>query len=171
MTNLNDQLSCMPIWRKRFLDELSCQTQLAGKRILEVGCGDGALSRLIAQDDHPHFVYATDLGCRLNESDNLLFLPMSVTELLFPDSYFDIVFSHNVLEHVHNLEQGWREIKRVLKPQGVFYSHFAPLWSHAYGHHFYTETDDSFSCILPPYAHLYMSPHQIKSIINQNTIS
>lgn len=36
-----------------------------------------------------------------------------------PDNYFDLIFSSNVLEHVHNLPQLFGEMHRVVKPQGL----------------------------------------------------
>ena len=37
----------------------------------------------------------------------------------FPENYFDIVFSSNVLEHIAHIEQFQYEIKRILKPTGI----------------------------------------------------
>lgn len=167
MKTVNVQMTDLPSWRKKFFDDLQNRVQLEGKRVLEVGCGDCKLAKLVAQLSSPQFVYAIDSSCPTYESENLLSLRMDVNSLLFPNSYFDVVFSQNVLEHVENLEQGWGEIKRVLRADGVFYAHFAPLWTHAYGHHFYKETDDCFSCVFPPYAHLYMSEIEINLIINE----
>lgn len=38
----------------------------------------------------------------------------------YEDSRFDVVFSDNVLEHLDNPLQVFREVERVLKPGGVF---------------------------------------------------
>ena len=37
----------------------------------------------------------------------------------FPDEYFDVVFSSNVLEHIAHIDQFLLEIKRVLKSNGI----------------------------------------------------
>jgi SAM-dependent methyltransferase len=94
---------------------------------------------------------------------------MSLNELHFPDSYFDVVFSQNVLEHVHGLEQAWAEMKRVLKPGGTFFCHFGPLWSHSFGHHWYSETDDSFSSPVPPYGHLSLTRTELLQLARSGT--
>ena len=39
-------------------------------------------------------------------------------KLPFPDDYFDLVLSHEVLEHVQDDQQAINEILRVLKPGG-----------------------------------------------------
>lgn len=43
-----------------------------------------------------------------------------VQQLLFPDSSFDLVTSTEVFEHVPDDRRGFREIRRVLKPNGHF---------------------------------------------------
>jgi SAM-dependent methyltransferase len=40
-------------------------------------------------------------------------------QLPFPDDSFDIVFGHAVLHHIPDLEQAFREFRRVLRPGGV----------------------------------------------------
>jgi len=37
----------------------------------------------------------------------------------FPDEYFDVVFSSNVLEHIAHIDQFLLEMKRVLKSNGI----------------------------------------------------
>jgi len=44
---------------------------------------------------------------------------MSVTDIRFPDNYFDYVICNHVLEHVPDDRSAMREIRRVLKPGGM----------------------------------------------------
>jgi SAM-dependent methyltransferase len=46
---------------------------------------------------------------------------MDASRLSFPDASFDIVFSRAVFEHIENPVDVLREIKRVIRPGGVFY--------------------------------------------------
>jgi len=52
------------------------------------------------------------------------FVQADVTELPFPDNYADVIECHQVLEHVrfHLVPRAFKEIYRVLKPEGVFYA-------------------------------------------------
>ena len=172
MTHVSDQTVNLPSWRVKFFEDLKRSVQLEGKKVLEIGCGDGAIAKLVARHTNPQFVYGIDPYSYaiypIYEEEKLMFLNLNADNLLFPNSYFDVIFSHNVFEHILDLPQVWQEIKRVLKPGGIFYTHFAPLWTHAYGHHYYDETDESFSCIIPPYAHLYMKQEQINQLLKAN---
>lgn len=40
--------------------------------------------------------------------------------LRFPDSSFDIVYSNGFLHHVPNMQQAFREVRRMLRPGGQF---------------------------------------------------
>lgn len=50
----------------------------------------------------------------------------------FPDASFDIVSSDAVFEHLKNLPEVLAEFHRILKPGGVLYATFGPLW-YGYG--------------------------------------
>jgi SAM-dependent methyltransferase len=56
--------------------------------------------------------------------------------LPFEDGQFDLVFSHQVLEHVMNYESAFREIRRILKPGGlsmhIFPSRYGPVETHVW---------------------------------------
>jgi len=52
-----------------------------------------------------------------------------VLELPFPDSSFDMVFSHGVLHHVPEIRQAEREIHRVLRPGGELVIMMYARWS------------------------------------------
>jgi SAM-dependent methyltransferase len=44
----------------------------------------------------------------------------------------DAVISSSAFEHVHDLPAVLTEMYRVLKPGGMLYSHFGPIWSTSY---------------------------------------
>ncbi len=102
-----------------------------GMRILELGCGDGALwvenlqaipascsitlsdisegmlrdaRRTIGQDD-PRFSYAAFDCCAIP----------------CPDASFDLVLANHVLFYCHDLPSVFREVRRVLRPDGRFF--------------------------------------------------
>lgn len=50
----------------------------------------------------------------------------------YPDASFDLVSSDAVFEHLQNLPEVLAEFHRILKPGGVLYATFGPLW-YSYG--------------------------------------
>ncbi len=99
-----------------------------GKKVLEVGCGDGygadylarAASEVTALDyDEAVIAAARNKYGR----PNLKFLPMDAGALRFEDDSFDIVCSFQVIEHIPQagIPRYLSEIKRVLRPKGSFY--------------------------------------------------
>jgi ubiquinone/menaquinone biosynthesis C-methylase UbiE len=96
---------------------------------LEVGCGQGALARLLVERYNAH-VIASDYDPaqvalaqeRLADLDEQVELRVvDARAIPFDDAAFDAVFSFGVLHHIPN---GWREavaeIARVLKAGGWF---------------------------------------------------
>ena len=105
--------------------------ELSGKRILDVGCGNGLYVLTFLKMD-AQFVGGQDLSethiQRLHEdcqasgfSDkNYEIKRGDCAKLQFPDSSFDLVFSGDFFEHISEKtkEDVLREIYRVLKPGG-----------------------------------------------------
>jgi SAM-dependent methyltransferase len=107
---------------------LDCLDGIAfrGKRVLEIGPGQGAESEQIIRrgaiwsgiDLTPEAV------ARVRARLNLRKLPYerlelgSALRLPFPAASFDIVFSHGVLHHIPEIGVAQNEIARVLKPGG-----------------------------------------------------
>jgi len=91
-----------------------------GERILDVGCGDGTLTRQIAQrgatvvgvDNSPEMIAAA----RAKGIDAIL---LGVADMTF-NSEFDAVFSNATLHWVREKEQAARAIFRALKPECRF---------------------------------------------------
>ena len=89
-----------------------------GKRVLEIGAGNGWQSKLIAERGSE--TYAIDVESSSYKEDTVY--PIGFYDgknIPFPDDYFDIVFSSNVLEHIPHVDSFQDEINRVLKADGL----------------------------------------------------
>jgi ubiquinone/menaquinone biosynthesis C-methylase UbiE len=53
----------------------------------------------------------------------------------FKDASFDAILSIATMEHVLNVPAFLKECRRVLKPGGIFYTNFKPIWYCCIGHH------------------------------------
>jgi 2-polyprenyl-3-methyl-5-hydroxy-6-metoxy-1,4-benzoquinol methylase len=101
--------------------------ELRGKRVLEIGCGLGSHSQLLAEagarltsiDLTPRAIELTTRRLALYD------LPSDVREMDaermdFADAEFDFVWSWGVIHHSAHTDKIVREIARVLKPGGEF---------------------------------------------------
>lgn len=111
------------VWRagqERRLAMLHEAAPLMGKRVLVDGCGIGAYVEHIGR--FTPSVFGLDIEVeRVREGAALGVrgLMAGVCERLpFADASFDVVFSHEVLEHVQDDREACREIARVLRPGG-----------------------------------------------------
>ena len=90
-------------------------------RTLEVGCGEGRVSRDLASRGHN--VTAVDATARLlqkaRESDSTnIYLVGEAAALPFADASFDLVVFYNVLMDVEDMEGSLLEAARVLRAKG-----------------------------------------------------
>lgn len=95
--------------------------EMKGQRVLDIGCGDGALSYLLAKQ-----------GVRVSGLDNeelglayakrnvpqAEFVLASAYELPFGEASFDLVVSSELIEHLEQPEKMLAEAVRVLRPGG-----------------------------------------------------
>lgn len=96
--------------------------------VLDVGCGSGWAARLMAQQARAGRVVGIDVSDEMvrlarEESDgypNLEFRVASAEKLPFKDSEFSHAFSMESLYYYADIETAVTEIKRVLKPGGLF---------------------------------------------------
>ena len=92
-------------------------------RILEVGCGTGVFAARLAAENPHAAVTATDLSERfvaMTAERGVAAQRADVQELPFPDGYADVVVAMWMLNHVPAIDQGLREIRRVLRSGGTF---------------------------------------------------
>ncbi len=102
----------------------------AGERVLDVGCGSGAVTRAIAKrvgsrglavglDPSPALLaVARELAQQAGVGDCVEFHEGNALRLPFPDSSFDAVVCVTVLSHVPKGEAAIPELVRVLRPGG-----------------------------------------------------
>jgi len=110
---------------------------VAGRRVLEIGLGEGAESeRLIRHgacwsgvDLTAESVQRVRTRLMLRELSYDELRQGSVLDLPFADDSFDMVFSHGVLHHVPDIKQAQSEIHRVLRPGGELIVMLYARWS------------------------------------------
>lgn len=93
---------------------------LAGKRVLDVGCGKGRFARLFLEQEPAAEIWGLDIS-----EEMLRFVPSgiytragSMTELPFEDGFFDAAYATESLEHAVEIERAVGEMCRVVKPGG-----------------------------------------------------
>lgn len=111
------------LWTAEILKNLPKKEHL---RILDVGCGAGFFSIILASLGHE--VIGIDLTeSMINNSAKLAktldydidFRVMNAQELEFDDEEFDVVISRNLTWTLPDIEQAYKEWYRVLKEDGV----------------------------------------------------
>jgi SAM-dependent methyltransferase len=108
-----------------------------GKRVLEVGLGQGADSEQLIKrgavwsglDLTPESVERVRTRLSLRSLPYEAVKQGSVLQLPFEGSTFDVVFSHGVLHHVPDIRTAQEEIHRVLKPDGELIVMLYAKWS------------------------------------------
>lgn len=107
------------------VDELK-RIDFRGKRVLEVGLGQGAEAQKIIQagaiyngiDITNESVQRVKMRCKLFGLPYESIRVMNAEQMEFPDASFDIVFSHGVIHHSPRIEAIVQEMYRVLRKGG-----------------------------------------------------
>ena len=97
--------------------------QTPGMRILEIGCGPGALAGALKRWYPEAEITGLDRDSRFiafakKQYPTITFLEGDAAELPFDDESFDVTISNTVQEHVEPTAF-WGEQRRVLKPGGI----------------------------------------------------
>jgi SAM-dependent methyltransferase len=100
-----------------------------GTSVLDVGCGPGTITVDVAQRVAPGRVLGLDRAeavlaaarqaARDAHVDNVEFAMGDVYALDLPESSFDVVHAHQVLQHLTDPVAALREMRRVCAPHGV----------------------------------------------------
>jgi ubiquinone/menaquinone biosynthesis C-methylase UbiE len=118
-----------PTYRAMFRTLVDLMAPAPGEAVLDVGCGSGALDRLLARrlaganpitavDVNPFLLKeAAALAAAEGLAERIRFLPGSAEALPFADNSFDCLFSVTVLEEC-DADRALAEMVRVARPGG-----------------------------------------------------
>jgi 2-polyprenyl-3-methyl-5-hydroxy-6-metoxy-1,4-benzoquinol methylase len=144
---------------------------LKGKVILDVGCGHGSLcfymansgaKKVIGLDIDSDRIYFAKEYLDKNYPEYSQIIEFHETDLkdYLPEEQFDYIVSKDSFEHIIDLQGMIGEIKLRLKPGGLLYVGFGPLYNDFYGDHKRTK------CIIP-WGHVMFSNEKILKRLNK----
>lgn len=96
-------------------------------RLLEIGCGNGQLweKNTLNLRNREFFLSDSSEGMvkevREKYGSQFNCIVVDCEQIPFKDNYFDCIIANHVLFYLNDLNQGLKEIKRVLRPDGVLY--------------------------------------------------
>jgi ubiquinone biosynthesis O-methyltransferase len=121
----------VPFWEEKELIRVKnlIGDKLKGK-ILDVGCGNGAVAIYLSKQPSVKEVIGIDISstaveicrkaARKAKNETVKFQEASVTELPFKNQAFDTIYSFEVIEHIIDVSAMLKECNRVLKKGGFF---------------------------------------------------
>ncbi len=111
--------------------ELLSDVKIKGSNVLDIGCGLGAISILLAENYGAKSVLGIDVEPHLIEhsrrraeksglAETVQFELVDPGPLKFDSRSFNIVFSKDSIVHIPEKQAFYKDVLRVLKPGGVF---------------------------------------------------
>ena len=97
-----------------------------GKIVGDIACGSGYGSNHLLKEGKAKEVYGVDVCPRTIEAakktfnNEIVFSCENATVLSFEDNFFDVIVSFETIEHIEDYEAHLEEIKRILKPGGIY---------------------------------------------------
>lgn len=93
-----------------------------GGRLLDIGCNDGLFTLKVAKHIDADEIYGIEIDKEVAKLAKRRGIVVKICDannkFPFEDSFFDTVISNQVLEHIIATDNFFREIHRVLKPNG-----------------------------------------------------
>lgn len=117
---------------KKLMEEYSKKT--SGKRLLDLGCGTGFIiflaksyfTELYGVDITPAMLDLATKKIKNKKQKNIKLSLQSSDNLSFPNNYFDVVTAYSFLHHLSSPLPTLKEVYRVLRDGGIFYSDLDP---------------------------------------------
>jgi 2-polyprenyl-3-methyl-5-hydroxy-6-metoxy-1,4-benzoquinol methylase len=116
-------------WHRFVTGHYDVEQDIAGKTILEIGCGRGGFSNHLARlVPSPRRIFACDFSesaLRMGENryghPAITWKKEDIMALSFSDNSFDTAISCETIEHVPDSKQALNELYRVIKPGGTLF--------------------------------------------------
>ncbi|MFN3197530.1 MAG: class I SAM-dependent methyltransferase [Bradymonadia bacterium] len=128
------------------------------KKVLEACCGDGSVGAALRM--YGHDVHLSDMNdWRHARAKDLPFTEGCLEDgLPLETASMDAAFSYNAFEHVDDPRASLEELARVVKPGGVIYLSFGPLYASPWGMHAYRTIP------VPFLQHIFSEPFTLKKL-------
>lgn len=97
-----------------------------GRQVLDIACGDGYGSHMLSRRAQSVIgvdidAAAIDRARQKYTAENLFFRQGNATDIPLEDNAVDLVISFETIEHLHDHDAMMKEIRRVLRPDGVLF--------------------------------------------------
>lgn len=114
------------LWHKRRFEEVTKILERVDGNVLDVGCADGMFSKVILDGTEAKKLIGIDVlkssvdwaNKHWKKFQNMNFEVGDAHKLNYKTNTFSAVFAMEMLEHVHKPDEVFKEIKRILKPDG-----------------------------------------------------
>jgi len=115
------------IYFSRLRKVLEMADEKRGQKILDLGTGSGVLipslgkyNKVYAIDREKMFIKKAKKIAKMSNVKAICIRQDISSKLPFKNSFFDAVFCVSVLEHIEDLDKVMKEVKRIIKPGGLF---------------------------------------------------
>lgn len=153
-------------WVLDGLKELDRVADLDGLSVVELGGSTpaSALSRF-----SPRQWTSVDLRPVASPATNQQLVGGDASRLPFKGDSFDAAFSICAFEHFDDVSGVLRDVFRVLRPGGLLFTQFSPIWSCALGHHLWICDDEAVVTfndgVVPDWAHLVLEESELRTYL------
>ena len=109
--------------RRIFFELISQFSTKKAIKVLDFGCGTGNYIKAM-QTNTNYDIYGVEpcdemIAYAKRNNPNIIIKKGNHANIPYPDKYFDYVYMTNVVHHVEDLSLMYKEIYRVLKPNGI----------------------------------------------------
>ena len=150
---------------------------MAGADVADIGCGDGIIDLGLALKARPRSMVGFDIvpadtewllrrareeGVADELPESLEFRTCEPRVLPADEASFDFVVTWSAFEHIEDPAAVFAEVRRILRPKGIFMLQIWPLYYSEHGAHLW-------QCIPDSFVHLLRSPDDIEADVRETT--